>query len=61
MAKISSDDVSIGKFDILATYTFTTDLLEGFDEDEAKQKGMVAAIMGAKARILGHACKWQPS
>jgi hypothetical protein len=45
--------VSIGKFDILATYTYAQALLDGLDDDEAKQRGMVAAIMGAKAR-LGH-------
>ena len=47
------DDVSIGKFDILATYTYAKALLDGLDDDEAKERGMVAAIMGAKAR-LGH-------
>jgi hypothetical protein len=45
--------VSIGKFDILATYTYAKALLDGVPEGEAKEKGLVAAIMGAKAR-LGH-------
>src|SRR5262249_10780666 len=45
------DDVSIGKFDILATYTYAQALLHGLDDDEAKQRGMVAAIMGAQARL----------
>ena len=54
MAKKKPDDVSIGKFDILATYTYAKALLDGLDDDEAKQRGMVAAIMGAKAR-MGHA------
>jgi hypothetical protein len=45
------DDVSIGKFDILATYTYGQALLDGLDDDEAKQRGMVAAIMGAHARL----------
>jgi len=45
------DDVRIGKFDILATYTYAKSLLDGFSEGEAKEKGMVAAIMGAKARL----------
>ena len=49
--KPPSDDVSIGKFDILATYTYANALLDGLDDDEAKQRGMVAAIMGAKARL----------
>jgi hypothetical protein len=47
------DAVSIGKFDILATYTYAKALLDGLDDDEAKQKGMVAAVMGARAK-LGH-------
>ncbi len=51
--KRTPDDVSIGKFDILATYTYAKCLLDGLDDDEAKQRGMVVAIMGAKAR-LGH-------
>ena len=39
---------SIGKIDILATYTYAQALLHGSDDDEAKQRGMVAAIMGPK-------------
>ena len=46
-------EVEIGKFDILATYTYAKTLLEGAPTDEAKQRGIVAAIMGAKAK-LGH-------
>jgi hypothetical protein len=49
--KQPSDDVSIGKFDILATYTYAQALLDGMTDDEAKQRGMVAAIMGAQARL----------
>jgi hypothetical protein len=45
------DDVFIGKFDMLATYTYAQALLDGMDDDEAKQRGMVAAIMGAQARL----------
>ncbi len=45
---------SIGKFDILATYTYTKAVLDGATDTEAKERGMVAAIMGAKARS-GHA------
>jgi hypothetical protein len=48
-----ADDVSIGKFDILATYTYARALLDGVASGEARERGMVAAIMGAKAR-LGH-------
>jgi len=45
------DAVSIGKFDILATYAYAKALLDGMTDDEAKQRGMVAAIMGAQARL----------
>jgi len=44
-------EVSIGKFDILATYVYAQALLHGSDVDEAKLRGMVAAIMGAQARL----------
>jgi hypothetical protein len=44
-------DVSIGKFDILATYTLAAALIDGLDDSEAKQRGMVAAIMGAQAKL----------
>lgn len=46
-------DVSIGKFDILSTYAYAKGLLDGLGDEEARKRGMVAAIMGAKAR-LGH-------
>jgi hypothetical protein len=51
MAKTKTNDVSIGKFDFLATYTYAQALLDGMAEDEAKQRGMVAAIMGAQMRL----------
>jgi hypothetical protein len=51
MAKKPPNELSIGKFDILATYTYAQALLHGSDDDEAKQRGMVAAIMGAQARL----------
>src|SRR3954447_17669947 len=51
--KKPAEDVSIGKFDILATYTYARGLLDGLDDDDASERGMVAAVMGAKAR-LGH-------
>jgi hypothetical protein len=51
VTKKPPDDVSIGKFDILATYTYAKSLLDGQAEGEAKQRGMVAAIMGAQARL----------
>ena len=46
-------DVSIGKFDVLATYTYAKALLDGLGDVEAKERGMVAAVMGAKAKS-GH-------
>jgi hypothetical protein len=54
MATKHADDVSIGKFDVLATYTYAKALLAGADDAEARERGMVAAIMGARAR-LGYA------
>src|SRR6516165_6380080 len=54
MATKNVDGVSIGKFDVLATYTYAKALLAGADDPEAKERGMVAAIMGARAR-LGYA------
>ena len=59
MAKSPSGEVSIGKFDILATYTYAHALLSGMDDDEAKQRGMVAAIMGAQARLNSLARFWE--
>jgi hypothetical protein len=47
------DEIKIGKFDISATYAYAKALLDGAPADEAKQRGIVAAIMGAKAK-LGH-------
>ncbi len=50
MAKKKPDDVSIGKFDILATHAYAKALLDGLGDEEAKERGMVAAVMGAKAK-----------
>ena len=44
-------DVSIGKFDILATYVYARGLIDGLSDHEAEQRGMVAAIMGAQAKL----------
>jgi len=54
MAKSTPNRVSIGKFEILATYTYAASLLSGVGDALAKQRGMVAAIMGAKAKLGGH-------
>ncbi len=51
LMKPEPNEVSIGKFDILATYVYAQALLHGLNEDEAKHQGMVAAIMGAKTRL----------
>ena len=51
MARNPSGDVLIGKFDILATYVYARSLIDGLNDDEAKQRGMVAAIMGAQAKL----------
>lgn len=49
--KKPSENASIGKFDNLATDTYAKYLLDGLGDDEAEQRGMVAAIMGAQARL----------
>jgi hypothetical protein len=46
----SRTDLLIGKFEILATYTYAKALRDGLPEPEAKQRGIVAAVMGARAR-----------
>jgi hypothetical protein len=51
MAESKAEDVSTGKFDILATYTYARALLDGAAQDDAKVRGMVAAIMGAQMRL----------
>ncbi len=40
----------IGKFEILATYTYAKALRDGLPEPEARQRGIVAAVMGARSR-----------
>jgi hypothetical protein len=53
MERSMHDEIKIGKFDILATYTYAKAMLDGADVNDAKERGIVAAIMGAKAK-LGH-------
>jgi hypothetical protein len=53
MATKKALEVSIGKFDILATYTYAKGLFDGLDDAEARERGMVAAIMGPQAKS-GH-------
>ena len=40
----------IGKFEILATYTYAKALRDGVPDPEARQRGIVAAVMGARSR-----------
>src|SRR5271157_4948283 len=40
----------IGKFELLATYTYAKALRDGLPEPEARQRGIVAAVMGARSR-----------
>jgi hypothetical protein len=58
MANAKREDVSIGKFDILATYAYAKALLDNEDETDAKVRGIVAAIMGANAKS-GHTADHQ--
>jgi hypothetical protein len=51
MAKAKSEEVLVGKFDILATYAYVKAILDGEAEPDAKVHGIVAAMMGAKAKI----------
>jgi hypothetical protein len=53
VAKPKPGKVSIGKFNILANYANAKALLGGMSESDVKERGIVAAIMGAEAR-LGH-------
>jgi hypothetical protein len=50
-----SDNASIGKFATPAKYTFARALLDDSDEDEAKQRGIGAAIEEPMSR-LGSIC-----
>jgi hypothetical protein len=45
---MAESEVSIGKFDILATYAYARALLDGKAEPDAKVRGIVAASMGAR-------------
>jgi len=44
--KKATDDVSTGKFDVVTTHTDAKALLDGLNDDEVEERGMVAAIMG---------------
>jgi hypothetical protein len=42
----------IGKFELLAIYTYARALRDGLTDNEAKERGITAAIMGARSRGL---------
>jgi hypothetical protein len=39
MSSRKAVELSIGKFDVLATYTYAKSLLDGMEDDEAKERG----------------------
>ena len=43
-------NISIGKFEILATFAYAQALLGGADDDEAKRLGLLDAVKGANYR-----------
>jgi len=43
-------DLLISKFEILATYTYARALRDGLADNEAKERGITAAVMGSRAR-----------
>jgi hypothetical protein len=46
----SAEQITIGKFDILATYTYARELLDGRDDADVRRLVMVAAVGGANYR-----------
>jgi len=55
MAQSKPGHVPIGKFDILAASTYAKALLDGLPDEEAKERGMVAAPLNdARHRIGSH-------
>jgi hypothetical protein len=53
-------DLRINKFEILATYTYAKALHDGVSDREAKERGIVAAVMGARSRGVGRRSRSQP-
>ena len=51
-AETPSSQPRIGKFELLATYTYARALRDGLRDDEAKERGITAAVMGARSRGL---------
>jgi hypothetical protein len=50
----------IDKFEILATYTYAKALHDGVSDREAKERGIIAAVMGARSRGVGRRSRSQP-
>jgi hypothetical protein len=55
LANRPPSELSIGKFDLLATFTYAKSLRDGFSDSEAKVRGITAAVMGARARGVNRA------
>jgi hypothetical protein len=51
--------IKIDKFQILASYTYTRALRDGMPDREAKERGIVAAVMGARNRGVGRGSRGQ--
>jgi hypothetical protein len=49
-ATTAGKDLLIGKFDLLATYTYAKGLRDGLSRGEAKLRGITAAVMGSRTR-----------
>ena len=51
-ADTPSSHPRIGKFELLAIYTYARALRDGLTDNEAKERGITAAVMGARSRGL---------
>ena len=51
-ADTPSSHPRIGKFELLAIYTYARALRDGLTDSEAKERGITAAVMGARSRGL---------
>jgi hypothetical protein len=51
-ADTPSSQSRIGKFELLAIYTYARALRDGLTDNEAKERGITAAVMGAKSHGL---------
>ena len=57
----SPHDVRLGKFEVLAAYTYAKSLRDGLPDREAKERGIVAAVMGARSRGIRRGGRTQPA